>query len=541
MKSAVLIIFFLPFFALSQNQNLSANRPQTSTVKTTLGFNNYYLRPHSYRKLKIAVLDKGFQGWQKELGQSLPKTTKYIPGPINTPPDIAQQDHGLRMAQIVTSLLTNDLQVKEFIPELYLYNVYGFSNFKAAIQDLIHKKVDLVLYSEVWDYGGNGDGQGFINQEVNKATKQGIIWINAAGNFEQSTYVSAIESIQDQWVRLPNNNNALEVRCTTDRQKCPLRIVLSWNDFKNDVEQGTNKDLDLALTDDLLNIVATSALKQTEESTDNRPGLSKYPREIIEAEVNPGVYFLRVKNRSQNFSSTDRLRITIDGEGFILPSKTSGSTVLNPADNPNVITVGAYDSDRSSYSSNLQKPDLLTASSITLNDGREFRGSSNAAAIAAAAFALIKLSNPAALNQKQIFSLLRPFWMAEKGLSLNDLQFTPTAGNCFQSYATQGQYPGALPTYVSDFILQGTHLVYTSQGQRLLTPLDPLTWAPDLKRNQYNDMVVLTPAGQLQVFSRWQQIPQGYIEVFQAPQEAQLCPRNTNNIWSKIYLGLPGL
>ncbi|MFS4458549.1 S8 family serine peptidase [Bdellovibrio sp. HCB2-146] len=513
-------VFFLSLSAL-------AGKPFSNleNLKNSLGFTKYYNEDNNGRRLRIAVLDKGFAGYENEIGRTLPQDTYYYPGPNQpapTPTATAggtETDHGLRMAQILTAFMTNDLKASQWEPELFLYNVFGYTNFKAAIDDMIEQQVDLVLYSEVWEYGGNHDGTGFINAQVTRATNAGIIWVNAAGNFGLTTYNSKIEIGQDSWVKLPNQNQALAIRCEAGKQKkCPVKIVLSWNDFKNDVNIGTDKDLDLALTDDLLNIVQSSALKQTKEDAE-RPGYSKYPREIIQAELKPGNYFLRVKARSENFGSRDTLRITVDGEGVQMPSHSVDETLLNPADNTTVITVGASDSDRSSSSRRLGKPDLMAPSSIKLTEGGEYRGSSNSAAIVAAGLAILKSNEPKKTRKDLIEatrSTANQFW-DRRGLSLNLLRFGPTGPGCFENARMQ------VPAYLQDIIMKGGVLVQTTASVRVMVPFDPIFAAPYLRRNMINDMIVAMPQGGYAVFPRFGIIPQGAAEIFQRPYEAGLC------------------
>lgn len=487
-------------------------------IKSSLGFSKFYSQENSGRRLKVAVLDKGFFGYEKEIGHTLPSGTRYVAGPIANPENL-QVDHGLRMAQILISLMTDDLRSHQWVPELTLYNVFGYSNFKAAIDDVIKNKVDLVLYSEVWEYGGNYDGAGFINNEVNRATRNGVIWVNAAGNFALTTYNSGIQTLRDDWVQLPDQNNALSIRCENQNGKCPVKIVLSWNDFKNDVALGTNKDLDLALTDDLLNIVKTSALKQSTDPNENRPGYSKYPREIISAELTSGVYFIRVKNRSKNFSDRDRLRLTVDGESIVMPSHSRDETILNPADNNTVITVGASDSERSSSSTSLDKPDLFAPSSIKLSNGTEYRGSSNSAAIVAAGLGILKSKEPR-MTRKDLLDAVGSQggnW-EQRGLSLNLLGFMPTGPGCFVDV-----YYNPLPNYLLDAVAKGGVLVQTTAGGRIIVPFDPITIAPYLRRTIMNDMIVALPQGGYAVYPRNSWIPAGAVEIFQRPFEAGLC------------------
>lgn len=514
----VFILLFFSFLNLCFTNAWANSVPfkNIETLKHTLGFSKYYASPVS-RSLKIAVLDKGFTGLDKEIGPTLPTNTQYIPGPI-APPSEFSSEHGLRMAQIMISLLTNSLQSVERTPELYLYNVYGFTNFKSAIDDLIEKNVDIVLYSEVWEYGGNFDGSGFINEQVTRATNSGILWVNAAGNFDLTTYNSNIKTISDNWVSLPNQNNSLQLRCTS-KEACNIKVVLSWNDFKNDVNLGTDKDLDLALTDDMLNIVQTSSLVQSNDPNENRPGYSKYPREIIIAKINPGTYYLRVKNRSNNFSDTDQMRITVDGEFIEMPSHSYGESILNPADNPSVITVGAWDSNRSGVSLRNHKPDLFTTSSIIFENDMEFRGSSNSASIVAAALALQKQQHPE-LNKEQLLSLITNYYNWDAGfLSLNQLAFTFTGPGCFQ----EADPRISLPENVRSALSAGGVLVQTTQAYRVMLPFDPIELAPHLRRNFINDMIVMTPNDGIQIYPRYGYIPPGSVELFQRPIEAGLC------------------
>ncbi|MGZ3775373.1 MAG: S8 family serine peptidase [Pseudobdellovibrionaceae bacterium] len=495
-------------------------------IKNSLGFSKFYSQENYGRRLKVAVLDKGFYGYEKEIGFSLPSNTRYVPGPV-TSPDNIQVEHGLRMAQILTALMTNDLRANQWMPELTLYNVFGFSNFKAAIDDIIANKVDLVLYSEVWEYGGNHDGGGFINSEVTRATRNGVVWVNASGNFALTTYNSGIQTLQDDWVQLPDQNNALSIRCENQNSKCHLKIVLSWNDFKDDIGPGTDKDLDLALTDDLLNIVQTSALKQSTDPNENRPGYSKYPREIISAEISSGTYFIRVKNRSKNFSSRDRLRITVDGESIVMPSHSQGETILNPADNSTVITVGASDSERSSSSISMNKPDLFAPSSIRLTNGSEFRGSSNSAAIVAAGLGILKSRDPRMSKADLLAAVGTQVgdWN-QRGLSLNLLSFWPTGPGCFLE-----AYLNPVPEYLREVIGKGGVLVQTTAAVRVMVPFDPILMAPYLRRTFLNDMIVALPQGGYAIYTRNAFIPPGAAEIFQTPLEAGLCriPSGTGN------------
>lgn len=347
-----------------------------------------YRDAKSKRTIKVAILDNGFKGREK-----IADLTTYHAGPIAVDAK-TEEAHGTYMAQIVMGLLdrTPDVQY-----QLHLFSAFGYSNLKAAIDAVVAQDFDVVLYSQVWEYGGNGDGYGFINSLVNKATMNGLIWINASGNFGNATYTAPIEVLADQWAYLPSPNRGVRVRCHDNPTgKCNLRAVLSWNDFKNEPEIGTNKDLDLVLSDDTLKVIRTGGLQQVESGS--APGTSLYPREIVEAELTPGLYELRAKVRSNNFSkATDSLRIVTSGDYLEQVDTTDRrETLLAPADNIGVITVGATDSEKSAASVRAGKPEFSLPSEVQLDNGDSFKGSSNSAAMTAALATVARALNPQA-------------------------------------------------------------------------------------------------------------------------------------------------
>lgn len=355
--------------------------------------------------VKVAILDVGFDGYETEVGRTLPLDTRFHEGPLPAAPGSAQGKHGLYMAQILAGLLK---QVPALDYELHLFYAQGFSNLRAAVRTIARDQFDVALYAQVWEYGGNGDGKGFINQVVDAAASEthgaGVLWINASGNLRENMYRAPIEVTRDRWAWLPGENQSVRVRCfRNEKGKCPLRVVLSWNDFKDDVAEGTEKDLDLVLADDTLGIIETSGLRQKSRPfPEGEAGSTLYPREIIQTEVEPGLYYIRVKVRSENFNRrNDELKIITGGEFIRQLDTTSAETLMPPADNPNVLTVGAYDSSISSFSIRLGKPELVFPSKVELRNGDVFKGSSNSAAVAAAAAVILKALDPT-LNRSEI-------------------------------------------------------------------------------------------------------------------------------------------
>lgn len=484
------------------------------------------------RAIKIAVFDNGFKGAREQIGGLLPANTQIHGGAIA--PEGEEEAHGYYMARILWSLLSLGGTDDRYAPaEFHLYPTFGYSNLEAAVNDAIQRDINIVLYSQTWEYGGNFDGRGFINALITKAAKSGILWINNAGNFGDTTFNSGVATGQDDWVKLPGKNSSVEIRCAENPTgKCLFRSVLSWNSFADRTEIGTDKDLDFVLTDDTLNIIQGSSLTQTKGA--DAPGTSKYPREIITAELKPGLYFLRVKNRSKNFIKSDRLRITASGDFVKMRGFDKRESLLPPADNANVITVGALDSEKSSVSAALRKPELYVNSLVSLNREENFKGTSNSAAMVAAGAALLFTFDPGMTKAKFLSLTGRSAVGGEgRGLPLSQLEFSATTNQgCFASASADGQ-----PDFVRELLRQGGTLVDTNAGLKVFFPFDPIRLAQGNYRRRDNDMIVMSANG-AGIYARsglWN-LPEHMIEMVQTPYGASICGASASiPTWARVF------
>lgn len=351
------------------------------------------------RKLKIAILDNGFNGYEKQIGVSLPRETFYERYSsderrkgTNDGNNYGTSYHGTLMAQTLAGIIRESGVYEDY--ELYLFLTYGYTKFANAIEEVAAGKFDLVLYSQVWEYGGNGDGKGFINELVKKALASGVVWVNAAGNFGRSMKVNKVDGKlegQDEYVVFSGKNSkGVQINCAPLKgsKTCPLRLTLAWNDFKDDANTGTDKDLDLYLEKAGGDREAAGVKIQTTERQ-NSDRYTLFPRELIEKDIPAGSFTARVQVMSKNFSpSQDWLRITASGSGIKMKNPSAGETILPPADLPGVIVIGASDDNESGESKKLDKPDVKLKSSVRLSDGTNPRSSSLAAAVAAGALAV---------------------------------------------------------------------------------------------------------------------------------------------------------
>jgi len=369
------------------------------------------------KNLKIAILDNDFEGFAQN-ADSLPESTEYIPGPLPGARNAETPGHGLLMAQVVWGLSKSDARNPQ-APKFYLIQSNGITNLRAAISKAIDLKVDMVLYAATWETGGNFDGTGFINAEVNRATAAGIAWINAAGNDHGQVFSGKIKiDSSTGLVRTPGPNNTFTF--SVKYTNTPVKMTLSWNDFKDSEEVQTQKDLDWELSDWKGNRVA---LKNFSQGTTSKCGESAayargerenslHPREQDTLSLDEGLYHLKVIDCSGRFNSSDKMRLTLQtsrGDALTFHQAQNQMEVMPPADNPNVITIGDQ-SPISSMGPTLDgrlKPDfILPISSVEMSDGRQVPGGSSvASAIYAGIYAVLKGEN----SKLTVEMILGPF------------------------------------------------------------------------------------------------------------------------------------
>ncbi|MGE3821885.1 MAG: S8 family serine peptidase [Isosphaeraceae bacterium] len=414
-------------FSRSRGARLS----NPSEVRKRLGLTPAYdgVNPARMAALKIAVLDYGFDG--------LENGPRYLPDNAEVvehyDPDFVQRHslgdpnyrkpfepgnrHGRLMAQIVWGVTGSD----PLGPKFFLLNASGPTLLRRAVRYAIEARVDVILFSGSFEGGGDGDGRGPINRIVDEAVGAGIVWINASGNDGGRVYNGPIRVLSDGYLRLRGGSDVAALRFRNRVDENDVTVTLTWNDYRDAEDAGTDKDLDLFVEDWAGRLVGSGTKTQVLGETPTGPETSRNPRERV---VLPGLpanpvipndpdycYRIRVRARSNNFTAADRLRILVsDGrEPFLSPSGAAPQEALEfvdatgdqelypPADHPLALTVG----DPSPLSSvgptadHRVKPELLIEDSRAFfSDGQVTTGSSNAAAYFAGVVLVLKGAEP---------------------------------------------------------------------------------------------------------------------------------------------------
>ncbi len=416
--------------------NATGERPTAShmvdvqAVRTRLGLVKDYQGIAGVEAIKVAVLDYGFEG----IGTSrayLPASAEivehYDPDFVRKfhlgDPDFRKgfdpfNRHGRVMAQIIWAVAGS----RPTGPKFFLLNANGPTMLRRAVRYAIEKKVDVILFSGTFEGGGSGNGRGPIDRIVDDALAADILWINAAGNYGHRVYEGGVHVLNDGYLRLRNGSDVASLRFRNRVDENIVTITLTWNDYHDEEDAGTDKDLDLYVEDWTGRRVGAATKLQVSGSREPGPNETRNPRErvvLLNLPASPEVasdpnycYRIRVRAKSGRFTSADRIRIlvTASRDAYVSPKgdqprqaieflDASGEgEIYPPADHPLVLTVG--DSDPSSSIGptvdRRVKPDvILEDSRAYFSDGEVSSGSSNAAAYVAGVVTVLKAAAPA--------------------------------------------------------------------------------------------------------------------------------------------------
>jgi hypothetical protein len=414
---------------------LSAARlANAAEVRKRLGLVPEYANTRGIDSLRIAVLDYGFAGvgsGRRYLPEGTVLVEHYDPDFVRRfqlgDPDYRKpldpaNAHGRIMAQIVWAVTGSSPRG----PQFYLLNANGPTMLRRAVRYAIEQKVDIILFSGAFEGGGNGDGRGPINRVVAQALAADIIWINAAGNYGQRVYNGPVRLDPDGYLRFRDGADGTALRFCNRLDENTITVTLTWNDYREQEDAGTTKDLDLYVEDRAGRRLGAGEKKQVGGDKVAGPDESRNPRERVilsDLPASSDLYRIRVRTKQANFGADDRIRVLVTSsrETFVDPNTgleddavrfydaTGKGELYPPADHPLVLTVGdsSHASSRGPTADHRVKPDvILPDSRAFMSDGEVSAGSSNAAAYFAGVVAVLKAAEPG-LRTRHLLRLAR--------------------------------------------------------------------------------------------------------------------------------------
>ncbi|MBI2886054.1 MAG: S8 family serine peptidase [Chloroflexi bacterium] len=329
---------------------------------------------------KVAVVDQGFRGYTKLLGKDLPKevrTQSFVEGVSDV--DRATV-HGTAAAEIVYDMAPGAI--------MYLVTISTEVELGLAINWLIEEGVQVVSFS-LGALAAPTDGSGVLDEMVDRARAQGILWVAAAGNYGSGHWQGTFaDATGDGWHEFAPGKKLFPLDVGVDEVAV---FILNWNDWPYSAQ-----DYGLYLffegVGGSLQLLGFSDSAQTGDQS---------PVEAIVSFFLPrGRYYLAIK----------KLKATRDAQFHLyslaqdLPQGSPEGSLASPASARGALAVGATDGfDRlEKYSSQGPtgdgriKPDLVAPDAVSTEAfGRQgFPGTSASAPHVAGAATLVLSAFP---------------------------------------------------------------------------------------------------------------------------------------------------
>ncbi|MHB0877325.1 MAG: S8 family serine peptidase [Anaerolineae bacterium] len=192
--------------------------------------------------VKVGVLDLGFDGYRDLLGTALPETVVAESFSVGQEPDQSGEVHGTACAEIVHAMAPD--------AELYLAYYSGSTASESrAVDWLLSQGVDVITHSAS-SLAAPMDGTGPDVEIVNRAAKQGVVWVNSSGNYADSHYRGDFtDSDGDGVHEFVGGRESMGYAAPAGESV----VILNWSDW-----EAADQDYDLFLVDEDGSLIASS-------------------------------------------------------------------------------------------------------------------------------------------------------------------------------------------------------------------------------------------------------------------------------------------
>jgi len=366
-------------------------RPQPDSITEGVnltGANLWQQLPnfHAPQDVTICVLDIGFAGYQTLKGRELPDSieTRSFRADGNIE---AVTEHGTACAEIVHAMAPD--------ANLVLCNCGTDVECMSAVDWIIARKFSVVSHSVGYFNTEPGNGTGPVNEVVKKASENGVVWINSAGNYAQQHWAGTYTDPDgDGWHNFSGTDEMLNFQLPAN---VAGRVFLKWDDWgswNGTSFSGSNQDYDLYVY-----YWSGTSWVLWDESMNVQSG-TQLPVEYV------GGFWSSNSSRTwgvsiRRYTSTRNVNLDLTiTPGYNLDYVVSGRSLSSPADSAYAFAVGATDWQTDAYESYSSqgptmdgriKPDLSAPSGVsTITYGSlGFSGTSASAPHVAGAVALL--------------------------------------------------------------------------------------------------------------------------------------------------------
>lgn len=336
--------------------------------------------------VKIGVIDLGFASLSTaQASGDLPPTGTKLTITDYTGTGTGGSNHGTNVAEIVHEMAPG--------ASLYLAKISTEVQLGQALDAMTAAGVKVINHSVAWYGAAFYDGTGTICDIANSADTQGAQWINAMGNSRLKHYLGTFaDSNADLRHEFATGQNYNTISLTSGSA---VSLILNWNAYPT-----TTIDYDLFLYNGNPDSGGVEVASSQSRQSGKGPSYYPYPYEVINyTPTTTGTFYIVVKK--VNSSQANRA-LTLFSTGPDLVTRTTASSILQPADCAKVIGVGAVNlSDNAeSFSSEgpttdgRAKPEIAAPDGVKTSLSSAFYGTSAASPHATGAAALLLAINP---------------------------------------------------------------------------------------------------------------------------------------------------